>query len=61
MVTINRIEQLAKEHPAKMSQAERRMRELCHGEEAKIKPIFHEKGYIGGYIFKSEPKQVKLL
>lgn len=61
MITINRVEQIAKERPAKMSACERRLRELCQGQDAKIEPVYKDKSYIVGYIYKLEPYQSKLL
>jgi len=59
--SLERVEALAREAGYKISNAERRLRELCEEDDngyAPIRPIKNEKGYIIGYIYQEPPKPV---
>jgi hypothetical protein len=53
MFSLERVEALAKANGYKISNAERRLRELCDGDNPPIKKIWSEKGAIIGYIHQS--------
>ncbi|MDQ5987365.1 MAG: hypothetical protein CSYNP_03105 [Syntrophus sp. SKADARSKE-3] len=58
MFSLERVELLAKQNGYKISNAERRLRELCDGENPSVRPIRTEKGHIMGYIYIEPPRPV---
>ena len=57
--SFQQVESICKYNGYKVSNAERRLRELCA--DGDIEPVFHEKGYINGYRFKKQEKSGQLL
>lgn len=59
MFSLERVEDLAREAGYKVSNAERRLRELCEENDAGYAPvrtIRNEKGFIVGYIYQEPPR-----
>jgi len=61
MFSQERVEDLAREAGYKVSNAERRLRELCEEDDAGYAPVRatrNEKGFIMGYVYQEPPKPV---
>lgn len=58
MFSLSSVEDLAKQEGRKISNAERRLRELCDGEDPWIIPVRNEKKYIMGYIYKEPVRKI---
>ncbi|HPQ42913.1 MAG TPA: hypothetical protein PKZ42_01700 [Syntrophales bacterium] len=56
MYSLERVEGYAKLNGYKISNSERRLRELCEGENPLIRAVRGQKGYIIGYIYQQEKK-----
>ena len=58
MFSLDRVETLTKEMGQKLPTAERRLRELCEGENPPIRPITNGKEHIMGYIYQETRRPV---